>query len=137
MVVYGHTPVAEPEWLNRTIDIDTGCVFGGKLIFPDVAPAAVAVKGIRFAAMNAVESGAPLTVILTAAVFQLREKCPLLMFHMPKATAPSHRRRGEVRRRSTQRRGVVGLVWRIRRCVVGKNTIPRLKLGGTRDSNRT
>lgn len=31
MVVYGHTPVREPEWLNRTIDIDTGCVFGGKL----------------------------------------------------------------------------------------------------------
>jgi protein phosphatase len=38
MVVYGHTPVAEPEWLNRTIDIDTGCVFGGKLTalrYPD------------------------------------------------------------------------------------------------------
>jgi protein phosphatase len=31
MVVYGHTPVAEPEWLNRTINIDTGCVFGGRL----------------------------------------------------------------------------------------------------------
>jgi protein phosphatase len=31
MVVYGHTPVAEPEWLNHTINIDTGCVFGGKL----------------------------------------------------------------------------------------------------------
>src|SRR5882672_11193743 len=31
MVVYGHTPIAEPEWLNRTINIDTGCVFGGKL----------------------------------------------------------------------------------------------------------
>jgi protein phosphatase len=31
MVVYGHTPVLEPEWLNRTINIDTGCVFGGKL----------------------------------------------------------------------------------------------------------
>jgi protein phosphatase len=30
-VVYGHTPVEEPEWLNRTINIDTGCVFGGKL----------------------------------------------------------------------------------------------------------
>ena len=29
MVVYGHTPVPEPEWLNRTINIDTGCVFGG------------------------------------------------------------------------------------------------------------
>src|SRR5262249_11396409 len=24
MVVYGHTPIAEPEWLNRTINIDTG-----------------------------------------------------------------------------------------------------------------
>ena len=31
MVVYGHTPVAEPKWVNRTINIDTGCVFGGKL----------------------------------------------------------------------------------------------------------
>ncbi|MBN9385249.1 MAG: polynucleotide kinase-phosphatase [Chitinophagaceae bacterium] len=30
-VVYGHTPVPEAQWLNRTIDIDTGCVFGGKL----------------------------------------------------------------------------------------------------------
>lgn len=31
MVVYGHTPVPEPEWLNRTLNIDTGCVFGGSL----------------------------------------------------------------------------------------------------------
>jgi protein phosphatase len=31
MVVYGHTPVPEPEWLNHTINIDTGCVFGGML----------------------------------------------------------------------------------------------------------
>jgi protein phosphatase len=31
MVVYGHTPVPELEWLNRTVNIDTGCVFGGKL----------------------------------------------------------------------------------------------------------
>lgn len=31
MVVYGHTPVVEPEWLNNTLCIDTGCVFGGKL----------------------------------------------------------------------------------------------------------
>jgi protein phosphatase len=30
-VVYGHTPVPVPEWLNQTINIDTGCVFGGKL----------------------------------------------------------------------------------------------------------
>lgn len=31
IVVYGHTPVPEPEWLNRTVNIDTGCVFGGSL----------------------------------------------------------------------------------------------------------
>ena len=30
-VVYGHTPVPEPEWVNQTICIDTGCVFGGRL----------------------------------------------------------------------------------------------------------
>ena len=30
-VVYGHTPVPEPEWLNNTVNIDTGAVFGGKL----------------------------------------------------------------------------------------------------------
>ena len=31
MVVYGHTPVPVAEWLNNTICIDTGCVFGGSL----------------------------------------------------------------------------------------------------------
>jgi protein phosphatase len=31
MVIYGHTPIPEPTWLNRTICIDTGCVFGGSL----------------------------------------------------------------------------------------------------------
>jgi protein phosphatase len=30
-VVYGHTPVQKAEWLNNTLCIDTGCVFGGKL----------------------------------------------------------------------------------------------------------
>ena len=31
MVVYGHTPVPDAEWVNRTINIDTGCVFGHRL----------------------------------------------------------------------------------------------------------
>ncbi len=30
-IIYGHTPVLEPEWVNNTLCIDTGCVFGGKL----------------------------------------------------------------------------------------------------------
>jgi len=38
IVVYGHTPVQEPRWRNNTINIDTGCVFGGRLTaltYPD------------------------------------------------------------------------------------------------------
>jgi len=30
-VVYGHTPTVSPEWINNTICLDTGCVFGGSL----------------------------------------------------------------------------------------------------------
>lgn len=30
-VVYGHTPVVEADWLNETLCIDTGCVFGNAL----------------------------------------------------------------------------------------------------------
>lgn len=30
-VVYGHTPVPDTEWVNNTLCLDTGCVFGGKL----------------------------------------------------------------------------------------------------------
>ncbi|MBH8569572.1 polynucleotide kinase-phosphatase [Hymenobacter negativus] len=31
IVAFGHTPVPDAEWLNNTIDLDTGCVFGGRL----------------------------------------------------------------------------------------------------------
>lgn len=31
MVVYGHTPTLAPEWVNNTICLDTGAVFGGSL----------------------------------------------------------------------------------------------------------
>jgi protein phosphatase len=43
-VVYGHTPVPAPEWLNNTICIDTGCVFGGRLTalrYPEREPVSV------------------------------------------------------------------------------------------------
>ncbi|GIF24808.1 polynucleotide kinase-phosphatase [Actinoplanes tereljensis] len=30
-VVYGHVPTTRPEWINNTICLDTGCVFGGSL----------------------------------------------------------------------------------------------------------
>lgn len=31
LVVYGHTPTTNPQWFNRSICLDTGCVFGGTL----------------------------------------------------------------------------------------------------------
>jgi protein phosphatase len=31
MVLYGHTPVPTAEWINNTMCLDTGCVFGGRL----------------------------------------------------------------------------------------------------------
>lgn len=30
-VVYGHTPLPRAEWINRTLNLDTGCAFGGAL----------------------------------------------------------------------------------------------------------
>jgi protein phosphatase len=31
LVVYGHTPVPEPLWIRNTVNLDTGCVYGGYL----------------------------------------------------------------------------------------------------------
>ncbi len=30
-IVYGHQVVPEPVWVNRTLNLDTGCVYGGRL----------------------------------------------------------------------------------------------------------
>jgi protein phosphatase len=66
LVVYGHTPVQEPAWVNRTINIDTGCVFGGRLTalrYPELVLASVlarqtyAVRGRPF--LRPVEAGLP------------------------------------------------------------------------------
>jgi len=49
MVVYGHTPVPQPEWLNKTINVDTGCVFGGKLTalrYPELETVSVAASRV-------------------------------------------------------------------------------------------
>ncbi|GAA2586221.1 polynucleotide kinase-phosphatase [Actinomadura fulvescens] len=51
MVVYGHTPVPEPEWINNTICLDTGVVFGGKLTalrYPERELAAVPAKQVWY-----------------------------------------------------------------------------------------
>src|SRR5260221_10785286 len=33
-IVYGHQVVPEPVWVNRTLNLDTGCVYGGRLRAP-------------------------------------------------------------------------------------------------------
>jgi protein phosphatase len=48
-VVYGHTPVVEPVWVNNTIDIDTGCVFGHRLTalrYPERELVSVSARGV-------------------------------------------------------------------------------------------
>lgn len=47
VVVYGHTPKLDAKWVNNTICIDTGCVFGGKLTalrYPERELVSVAAK---------------------------------------------------------------------------------------------
>ncbi len=49
LVVYGHTPVAEPLHLNHTVNIDTGCVFGGALTalrYPEMTTVSVPAKEV-------------------------------------------------------------------------------------------
>lgn len=69
MVVYGHTPVPEPEWLNRTINIDTGCVFGGRLTtlrYPEQELVSVAAHRVYADPVRPFLAGPPPDVSMTA-----------------------------------------------------------------------
>jgi protein phosphatase len=63
MVVYGHTPVPEAEWLNNTICLDTGCVFGGKLTalrYPELELVAVQAEREYYPPVKPLAAGTPL-----------------------------------------------------------------------------
>ena len=50
-IVYGHTPTLEPAWLNRTICIDTGCVYGGALTalrYPELELVSVPAHAVHY-----------------------------------------------------------------------------------------
>ena len=50
-VVYGHTPVVDANWVNGTLCIDTGCVFGGKLTalrYPEMDMVEVAARATYY-----------------------------------------------------------------------------------------
>jgi diadenosine tetraphosphatase ApaH/serine/threonine PP2A family protein phosphatase len=50
-VIHGHVPVAQVQWLNGTLDIDTGCVYGGRLTalrYPELEVVAVPAAEVYF-----------------------------------------------------------------------------------------
>jgi protein phosphatase len=52
MVLYGHTPVPSPEWVNNTMCLDTGAVFGGRLTalrYPEKEIVSVPAKNVYYA----------------------------------------------------------------------------------------
>ncbi|TDC58374.1 polynucleotide kinase-phosphatase [Actinomadura sp. KC345] len=59
MVVYGHTPVPEAEWINNTICLDTGVVFGGKLTalrYPERELASVPARQVWYEPVRPLEA---------------------------------------------------------------------------------
>ncbi|RSM62557.1 polynucleotide kinase-phosphatase [Amycolatopsis sp. WAC 01376] len=63
MVLYGHTPTLEPEWVNGTMCLDTGCVFGGKLTalrYPEREVVSVKAKKVWYEPSRPLEAARPL-----------------------------------------------------------------------------
>jgi polynucleotide kinase-phosphatase len=60
-VVYGHTPVPEVEWVNNTLCVDTGCVFGGSLTalrYPEREVVSVPARAVYYEPVRPVDPSA-------------------------------------------------------------------------------
>ncbi|WP_103337029.1 polynucleotide kinase-phosphatase [Amycolatopsis sp. CA-126428] len=63
MVLYGHTPTLEPEWVNNTMCLDTGVVFGGKLTalrYPDREVVSVKAHRVWYEPVRPLDAARPL-----------------------------------------------------------------------------
>lgn len=61
-VVYGHTPVPAAEWVNNTICVDTGAVFGGELTalrWPERELVSVPAATVHYEPIRPLEAEAP------------------------------------------------------------------------------
>lgn len=64
MVVYGHTPTPDAVWVNNTICLDTGCVFGGRLTalrYPEREIVAVDAAEVYYEPVRPLGGDAPAT----------------------------------------------------------------------------
>ena len=64
LVVFGHTPVPEARWTNNTVNIDTGCVYGGHLTalrYPERETVSVPARAIYYAPRRPFPPNAALT----------------------------------------------------------------------------
>ncbi|MFG1792453.1 polynucleotide kinase-phosphatase [Nocardia sp. NPDC049149] len=64
-VLYGHTPVLDLQWVNNTLCLDTGVVFGGRLSalrYPERVPVSVAAEQVWYEPVRPLEA----TTISTA-----------------------------------------------------------------------
>jgi protein phosphatase len=67
-IIYGHTPVPVAHWYNNTLNIDTGCVFGGQLTalrYPEMQQVSVDAKAVYC------ESKEPLETIVGNGLFDI------------------------------------------------------------------
>ena len=76
VVLYGHTPVPAAEWLNNTLCLDTGCVFGGRL------------TALNYPERTGVRPGAPASTIPRRGLFP--------RFRLPAAGSSLPRREPDV-----------------------------------------
>ncbi|MFE9580359.1 polynucleotide kinase-phosphatase [Nocardia sp. NPDC006044] len=58
-VLYGHTPVLDLQWVNNTLCLDTGVVFGGRLSalrYPEREPVSVAAEAVWYEPVRPLEA---------------------------------------------------------------------------------